>query len=533
MDLNPSDSVKISNLTIGDITVSNTGSDIIRNSGDSNYTLRVRDTQAVWEFRNRNFRCMNPSNPANGTEMILHDTGGDYRLRIGSQTNAQVGIGVQYNSSYFLNVGGLSNFNQARVATDLQLLGNLNLTSSTGDIQVPTSGIDIHRSSGDTQYTLRVRDNQGIWEFRNRKLSCLTTGGAGTVMELQNTSTGEVRIGGSSARVGIGTAPNISYFLDVGGTVRVPIFNATTYFWTPTGAYYLNTDMKMYQRADANKSLNIITSKEINFSLQSNKEADPTTATIALQLNDTNGITINRAVTNNLTFNSIGNIVGEADVISLGRFMFQNASEFKEVLDGQYKLFVSNGDTTGSINLTVGLEASTPEIQLTNANVNLLGHLDITHSTVSTSERVKLDNPDTDGIIFLSINNSNICEVSSTGLHVTGTVTETSDERLKENIKEVNSKICYDIVKYIKPKEFNFSGKNEREIGFIAQDIPNSKMPKQWSKMVMKDDDDYLRLNYIKLNVVLWGAVQEMMKEITNLKSEITKLKGKGKGEGK
>ena len=51
---------------------------------------------------------MNPSNPANGTNMILHDTGGDYRVRIGSQTNPQVGIGVQYNSSYFFRVGGLS-----------------------------------------------------------------------------------------------------------------------------------------------------------------------------------------------------------------------------------------------------------------------------------------------------------------------------------------------------------------------------------------------------------------------------------------
>ena len=67
---------------------------------------------------------MNPANPANGTEMILHDTGGDYRLRIGSQTTAQVGIGVQYNASYFLNVGGVSNFNQARVANDLEIIGN-------------------------------------------------------------------------------------------------------------------------------------------------------------------------------------------------------------------------------------------------------------------------------------------------------------------------------------------------------------------------------------------------------------------------
>ena len=86
----------------------------------------------------------------------------------------------------------------------------------------------------------------------------------------------------------------------------------------------------------------------------------------------------------------------------------------------------------------------------------------------------------------------------------------------------------------MKPKEFNFIGKEEREIGFIAQDIHNSKMPKHWSKMVMKDtDDEYLRLDYIEMNVVLWGAVQDMMKEIAHLKAEITELKGKGKGEGK
>ena len=96
---------------------------------------------------------MNPSNPANGTEMILHDTGGDYRLRTGSTSNAEVGIGVQYNSGN-------------RAATDLEVIGNLNLTCSTGDIQVPTTGMDIHRSSGDSNYSLRVRDGQGVSDFR-------------------------------------------------------------------------------------------------------------------------------------------------------------------------------------------------------------------------------------------------------------------------------------------------------------------------------------------------------------------------------
>ena len=175
---------------------------------------------------------------------------------------------------------------------------------------------------------------------------------------------------------------------------------------------------------------------------------------------------------------------------------------------------IRNGDTDRAINFIVGTLGSTPELAISNGGVNMLGHLDITHSTVSTSERVKVDNPDADGLIFLSINGANICEISSTGLHVNGTATETSDERLKENIKEVSSKTCYDVVKYIKPKEFNFKGKEEREIGFITQDVPNSKMPKYWSNLLKKDsDNEYLRLNYIKMNVE-WSAVQELMKKL-------------------
>ena len=161
--------------------------DIFRNSGDSNYNLRVRDTQGVFEFRNRNFRCMNPSNPANGTEMILHDTGGDYRLRTGSVTTATVGIGRQYNGSYHLTVGGVSNFNETRVENDATFLGQ----------------------------------------------------------------------------------------------------------------QLLNTKSRVFQRSDANNSLNIIGEKEIHFSLQTDRTTDPTTGSIAMQLNDNpSSITMNRATTN-------------------------------------------------------------------------------------------------------------------------------------------------------------------------------------------------------------------------------------------
>ena len=63
-------------------------------------------------------------------------------------------------------------------------------------------------------------------------------------------------------------------------------------------AYYYvnNAQVEYFKVADANNSLNVISTEEINFSLQSNRTTDPTTGTtIALQLNDTNGITLNRA----------------------------------------------------------------------------------------------------------------------------------------------------------------------------------------------------------------------------------------------
>ena len=424
----------------GDIQLPTAGIDMFRNSGDANYNLRVRDTQGVFEFRNRNFRCMNPSNPANGTEMILHDTGGDYRLRIGSQTTATVGIGRQYNFSYHLTVGGISNFNETRVENDATFLGQ----------------------------------------------------------------------------------------------------------------QLLSTDGRIFQRADVNNSLNVVSTEEINFSLQSDRTTDPTTGTIALQLNDTNGITINRAVTNNQTFNSIGNIVGEADVISWGRFMFQNSSELKEVLDTQYKLYIRNGDTAGEMNLTIGLESSTPEIQLTDGKVTLVGQLEITNTDVSGQQRVLINNPDNDGLIRLSNNNLSRLDATNTGVDVYGfftttnnadiggnltcvALTETSDSKLKENVKEANIKECYKAVKYIKPKTYNFINDEDKKshIGFIADDIKDAKMPSAWDNIVYYNDDGMKLLAYNKTAVVLWGCVQQLQKQVEDLEKEVKKLKGEASPKAK
>ena len=99
-------------------------------------------------------------------------------------------------------------------------------------------------------------------------------------------------------------------------TVR---FNGATTFNNETLIW---NNSKLYRRADANNSLNLITNDEINFSFQPNRATDPTTGTIAVQLTDTNGITINRAVTNNQTFNSIGKTTAEADLDVWGGVFF-------------------------------------------------------------------------------------------------------------------------------------------------------------------------------------------------------------------
>ena len=54
-------------------------------------------------------------------------------------------------------------------------------------------------------------------------------------------------------------------------------------------------------------------------------------------------------------------------------------------------------------------------------------------------------------------------------------------------------------------------------------------MPKEWDNVIYYNDDGTKLLAYNKMTVVLWGCVQEMQKEITSLKSEITKLKNRNK----
>ena len=139
--------------------------------------------------------------------------------------------------------------------------------------------------------------------------------------------------------------------------------------------------------------------------------------------------------------------------------------------------------------------------------------------------------------------------IDNTNIAVIGNIVDTtvSDERLKTNIQDVESNYC-DCVKNVKIKTFEYKDekyKNSDKYGFIAQHL-QKHLPKEFDNIVKetkpkKDEGEaYLSINYMKLSVVLWGALQETLNKVEHLESrlfeaedEIKALKGKGEAKPK
>ena len=137
--------------------------------------------------------------------------------------------------------------------------------------------------------------------------------------------------------------------------------------------------------------------------------------------------------------------------------------------------------------------------------------------------------------------------IDNTNISIIGNIIDTtvSDERLKKNVQDVESNYC-DCVKNVKIKTFEYKDekyKDSDKYGFIAQHL-KKHLPKEFDNIVKetktkKDEGEaYLSINYMKLSVVLWGALQETLTKVEHLESrlfeaedEIKTLKGKGKGE--
>ena len=139
--------------------------------------------------------------------------------------------------------------------------------------------------------------------------------------------------------------------------------------------------------------------------------------------------------------------------------------------------------------------------------------------------------------------------IDNTNISIIGNIIDTtvSDERLKTNIQDVESNFT-ECVKNVKVKTFEYTDekyKNNDKFGMIAQDLLHN-LPKEFKNIVKetkskKDEGEaYLSINYMKINLILWGALQEQIELVSKLESrlfeaedEIKALKGKGKAKSK
>ena len=137
--------------------------------------------------------------------------------------------------------------------------------------------------------------------------------------------------------------------------------------------------------------------------------------------------------------------------------------------------------------------------------------------------------------------------IDNTNIAIIGNIVDTtvSDERLKTNIKDVESNFT-ECVKHVKVKTFEYTDekyKDNDKYGFIAQELLEN-LPKEFKNIVKetkrkKDEEEgYLSINYMKLSVVLWGCCREQQSKIEHLEAsmyemmeDIKELKGKGSGE--
>ena len=100
-------------------------------------------------------------------------------------------------------------------------------------------------------------------------------------------------------------------------------------------------------------------------------------------------------------------------------------------------------------------------------------------------------------------------------LYVVGTVTETSTEKVKENIEEIKNPL--DIVKKLRGVEYNKIGNSIKEIGLIAEEVD-----KVLPQVVIKDDEgNPASVSYSRITAILVEAIKIQNEQIENLTKRI------------
>ena len=108
----------------------------------------------------------------------------------------------------------------------------------------------------------------------------------------------------------------------------------------------------------------------------------------------------------------------------------------------------------------------------------------------------------------------------SGSIRATGTVLQSSDERLKENIYPIDNSL--DRINAIDGVYFNWKDKEERNAGVIAQQVQ-----KVLPEVVSEDKNGYLSVSYTGIVPLLIEAFKDQRSHIKELEDRIKKLEEK------
>ena len=116
-------------------------------------------------------------------------------------------------------------------------------------------------------------------------------------------------------------------------------------------------------------------------------------------------------------------------------------------------------------------------------------------------------------------NRSNAFAVDTNGNTTAKSFNQSSDERLKEHIQELDRDKAQQFIDNVNAVSFNFKGDDKACIGFIAQDIE-----KYFPEAVTNSEDGYKYLDYSKLIAPLFQVVKQQQKQIAELTEMVNKL---------
>lgn len=132
---------------------------------------------------------------------------------------------------------------------------------------------------------------------------------------------------------------------------------------------------------------------------------------------------------------------------------------------------------------------------------------------------------DDGSMITLSTNNRQTM-IAGSKIYSKQTIQVSSDERLKENIEDVNLFDCVDFIKDLDVKTFNYIGDDTPCIGVIAQDLQGTEFEKFFVS-AQPGEDGYLTVKAADLVFPLIATVQKLQIDVDRLKVEVDHLHSK------